>query len=383
MTAQDREFLRRALDLAERGRGLASPNPVVGAIVVDAGGKECGNGFYTWDAVRHAEVIALHQAGESARGGALYVSLEPCCFQGRTPPCTEAILQAGVGRVVSATTDLHPKVHGRGFQALEQAGIEVARAEDFFPDLAAEARRQNEAAFHYHRSGKPLVMLKSAVTLDGKIAAPDDNRGWITSDVARKHVQQVRHDHESILTAIGTVLADDCLLTDRTGLPRRRPLLRVVVDSLSRLPLNSKLVESFNDDLIVMTTSAAPEKRKQAIGDVGVPVHVFDGAGGRVDLPGVVEWLGGEQITSLLIEAGSKLNWAALDSRIVDKVLLYYAPKILGGVDSIPMAGGVGRRSRQGAIQLRDLRMFSVGPDEFAVEAYLEEKLADSGKQAR
>ena len=382
MTAEDQQLLRRAIDLAAQGRGLAVPNPVVGAIVVDAQGSEAGSGFYTWDAAKHAEVIALEQAGESARGGTLYVSLEPCCFEGRTPACTEAIVKAGVRRVVAATEDPHPKVQGRGFEALEKAGVEVVGAADSATDLAAEARRQNEAAFHFSRSGKPLVTLKSAVTLDGKIAAPDDNRGWITSDVARGHVQQVRHDHEAILTGIGTVLADDCLLTDRTGLPRRRPLLRMVADSLSRLPLNSKLVESFDDDLVVMTTSAAPSKRKQALEQLGIPVHVLDGEQGRVSLPGVVEWLGRRQKTSLLIEAGSKLNWASLDSGIVDKILLYYAPKILGGVDSIPMAGGVGRRSRQGALQLRDLRTFSVGPDEFAVEAYTDRPV-ESGEGGR
>lgn len=370
MTAEDQQLLRRTLDLAAQGRGLAAPNPVVGAIVVDAQGKEAGSGFYSWDAAKHAEVVALDQAGEAARDGTLYVSLEPCCFEGRTPACTQAIVKAGVRRVVAATEDPHPKVSGSGFGALGKAGVEVVRAADSAPELAAEARRQNEAAFHFSRTGKPLVTLKSAVTLDGKIAAPDDNRGWITSDVAREHVQQVRHAHEAILTGIGTVLADDCLLTDRTGLRRRRPLLRIVVDSLARLPLHSKLVESFENDLAVVTTSAAPAKRKEALADLGIAVHVLDGERGRVNLSEVIQWLGREQRTSLLIEAGSKLNWASLDGGIVDKILLYYAPKILGVVDSIPMAGGVGRRSRQGAIRLRDVRTFSVGPDEFAVEAY-------------
>ena len=186
MTDKDQGLLRKALDLASRGRGLAAPNPVVGAIVVDASGDERGNGFYTWEDATHAEVLALEQAGESARGGTLYVSLEPCCFEGRTPACTEAIVKAGVGRVVAATEDPHPKVQGRGFETLEKASIEVVRAADSAPELAAEARLQNEAAFHFSRTGKPMVTLKSAVTLDGKIAAPDDNRGWITSDVARK-----------------------------------------------------------------------------------------------------------------------------------------------------------------------------------------------------
>jgi diaminohydroxyphosphoribosylaminopyrimidine deaminase/5-amino-6-(5-phosphoribosylamino)uracil reductase len=227
--------------------------------------------------------------------------------------------------------------------------------------------------------------LKTAVTLDGKIAAPDDNSGWLTSDVARAHVQQVRHDHDAILTGIGTVVADDCLLTDRSGLPRRRPLLRVVADSLLRLPLESQLVESFQQDLVVMTTSAAPASRRAAFEARGIPVPVFDTRTGRVDLEAVLDWLGRQQMISLLIEAGAKLNWAALDSGIVDKALIYFAPKILGGVDSLPLAGGIGRRSRSGAIRLHNLRTFPVGPDEFAVEAYLvrEQDFTAGGKVVR
>jgi diaminohydroxyphosphoribosylaminopyrimidine deaminase/5-amino-6-(5-phosphoribosylamino)uracil reductase len=274
--------------------------------------------------------------------------------------------------VVAAIEDAHPKVSGAGFDQLRQAGIEIELAEEF----AAEARKLNEAVFHFNRTGKPLVILKSASTLDGKISAPDDNTGWITSDTAREHVQQVRHDCDAILTGIGTVLADDCLLTDRTGLPRRRPLLRVVTDSLLRLPLSSRLVKSANDDLVVMTTSAATAKRRQALEQAGVSVHILDGPRGRVDLPAVVEWLGQQQHVSLLIEAGAKLNWAVLDLGIVDKTLLYYAPKILGGVDSLPMAGGTGRRSRSGAIRLRGVEIHSVGLDEFAVEAYMDKQEA-------
>jgi len=372
MNAEDHKFMRQALDLARQGRALASPNPMVGAVIVNSAGDEAGSGLYTYDGLQHAEVLAIEQAGEAARGGTLYVSLEPCCFEGRTAPCTEAVLSAGLKRVVAAIGDAHPKVSGAGFEQLRQAGIGVDLAGEF----ADEARKLNEAVFHFNRTGKPLVILKSASTLDGKIAAPDDNTGWITSDTARKHVQQVRHDCDAILTGIGTVLADDCLLTDRTGLPRRRPLLRVVADSLLRLPLNSRIVESANDDLVVMTTSAAPAKRRQALEQAGVSVHLFDGPRGRVDLPAVVDWLGQQQLVSLLIEAGAKLNWAALDLGIADKTLLYYAPKILGGVDSLPMAGGAGRRSRSGAIRLRGVQIHFVGLDEFAVEAYLEKQEA-------
>src|SRR5262249_32099436 len=238
-------------------------------------------------------------------------------------------------------------------------------------EFEPEARRLNEAFSHFIRAGRPLVTLKTALTLDGKISAPDDNTGWFTSERARAHVQQVRHDHDAILTGIGTVLADDCLLTARSGLPRRLPVLRVVVDSQLRLPLDSKLVQSFSNDLVVATTSAASSQRCAALEARGIPVLTFDGPGGRVDLPAVVRWLGEQKKMSLLLEAGAKLNWAALEAGVLDKVLLYYGPKILGGMESLPLASGPGRRSRSSAIVLHDLRTVVVAPDEFAVEAYV------------
>jgi diaminohydroxyphosphoribosylaminopyrimidine deaminase/5-amino-6-(5-phosphoribosylamino)uracil reductase len=366
LTDIDRSQLREALDLAARGVALVSPNPLVGAVVLGAGGAKVGEGFYTYDGVRHAEILALDAAGDKARGGTLYVTLEPCSHQGRTGPCADAVVAAGIRRVVCPIQDQNPAVSGQGFEKLRASGVEVELAEEY----GDEARRLNESFFHYIRAGRPFVTLKTAATLDGKIAAPDDNSGWITSETARAHVQRVRHSNDAILTGIGTVLQDDPLLTDRSGLPRRRPLLRVLADSLCRLPLESKLVESFDDDLVVITTSAAVPKRREALEQRGIPVHVMDAERGRVDLRSIIDWLGTQQMTSLMIEAGAKLNWGALDEDIVDKILIYYAPKILGGLESLPMAGGVGRRSRSGAIRFKGLRTFMVGPDEFAVEAY-------------
>ena len=357
MTADDRRWLREAIELARRGIGLASPNPRVGAVVVDASGEKAGEGCYTYEGRKHAEVLALEQAGGRAREGTMYVSLEPCSVHERTPPCVEALVEARVARVVAATRDRNPAVDGSGFERLQLAGIEVAEADGA---LAAEARRLNAAFFHFARTARPLVTLKTAATLDGKIAAPDDNTGWITSEAARSHVQGVRHAHDAILTGIGTVQADDCLLTDRSGLPRRRALLRIVADSLLRLPVDSRIVESYAEDLVVATTSAASPKRRQVFSRRRIPVQVFDSPTGRVDLAGLLDWLGEREIVSLMIEAGSKLNWAVLEAGVVDKILLYYAPKILGGFDSLPMAGGVGRRSRSGALQLRNLRTFMV-----------------------
>lgn len=365
MTDQDRKYVLETLELARRGAALASPNPLVGAVVVDAEGRKVGEGFHTYAGRDHAEVLALAEAGDRARGGTLYVSLEPCSHQGRTGPCTDAIVESGVRCVIAPVADPSPEVSG--FAKLRQAGVDVRLAEEF----AEEATRLNEPFFHYVRTGRPLVTLKTAATLDGKIAAPDDNTGWITSEEARKHVQTVRHSHDAILTGIGTVLEDDPLMTDRSGLPRRRPLLRLVADSLCRLPLESKLVESFADDLVVIATSSAPDKRRAALEGRGIPVLTMDASRGRVDLRAVVRWLGEREMLSLMIEAGAKMNWAALDEGVVDKLLIYYAPKILGGLDSLPMAGGIGRRSREGAIQFERLHTFMVGTNEFAVEAYL------------
>jgi diaminohydroxyphosphoribosylaminopyrimidine deaminase/5-amino-6-(5-phosphoribosylamino)uracil reductase len=277
------------------------------------------------------------------------------------------LVAAGVQRVVAPLEDSNPDVSGKGFERLRSAGIEVEIAEEF----REEAAMLNEAYLHFMRSGRPLVTLKTAATLDGKIAAPDDNTGWITSGEARQHVHEVRHSHDAILTGIGTVLEDDPLMTDRSGFPRRKPLMRIVVDSLCRLPIESQLVQSFDNDLAIMTTSAAVPKRKQLLEERGIPVQVMDAPMGRVDLKAVISWVAQQQLLSLMVEAGAKLNWAALDVGIVDKVLIYYAPKILGGLDSLPMAGGIGRRSRSGAIRLHGLKTFMVGKDEFAVEAYL------------
>ena len=366
MTPADSRYLEEALELAYRGRALASPNPMVGAVIVN-NGAVVGRAFHTYEGRKHAEILALEQAGTRARGATLYLNLEPCSHQGRTPPCADAVIEAGVARVVAPLEDPNPQVAGAGFARLAAAGVEVERPAEF----EARARYLNEAFAHHIRTGRPLVTLKTAMTLDGKISAPDDNSGWITSEQARSHVQQVRHDQDVILTGIGTVLADDCLLTDRTALPRRLPLLRVVVDSQLRLPLSSRLVQSFQQDLAVATTSAAAPQRRQALEALGIPVLTFDGAGGRVDLVKVVEWAGGEQKLSLVIEAGAKLNWAALEEGIVDKALFYYAPKILGGLESLPLAAGPGRRSRSSAIVLHHVRTLAVAPDEFAVEAYL------------
>jgi diaminohydroxyphosphoribosylaminopyrimidine deaminase/5-amino-6-(5-phosphoribosylamino)uracil reductase len=360
------DYTREALELARRGRAQASPNPMVGAVLV-RDGEVVGRGFHTYAGRKHAEIVALDEAGERARGATLYINLEPCSHTGRTGPCADALVAAGVAKVVAAMSDPNPLVAGDGFKRLRAAGIEVEMA----PAFTAEAEKLNEAFAHFMRRRRPLVMLKTALTLDGKIAAPDDNQGWITSETARAHVQQLRHDADAILTGIGTVLADNCLLTDRSGLPRGRPLLRIVLDSQLRLPLDSKMLQSARSDLLLVATSAAAAERRKLLESHGAQVVVFDGPGGRTDLRRVVEWLSHEKYLSLMIEAGSKVNWSALESDIVDKIFFYYGPKILGGMQSLPMAGGNGRRRRADAIRVHNLTVHAIAPDEFAVEGYV------------
>ena len=249
---QDERFMRQALELARRGSGLASPGARVGAVIADSTGQLIGEGFYTFDGVKHAEVLALEQAGSRARGGTIYLNLEPHCHQGRTPPCTDALIAAGIQRVVAAMADPNPKLPEKGFDQLRAAGVIVETGL-----LEAEARRLNEAFARFILTGLPLVTLKSGMTLDGKIAPPPGDSfnpsafgatgatgGWITSEEARAHVQELRHESDAIMVGVGTIIADDPLLTDRTGLPRRRPLLRVILDSRLRCPLDSRLVKT-------------------------------------------------------------------------------------------------------------------------------------------
>ena len=363
-------YLEVALDLAAQGLGRVSPNPAVGAVIV-RDDVVVGRGFHTWAGVKHAEVLALEEAGELARGSTLYLTLEPCSHQGRTPPCADAIVAAGIKKVVATMQDPNPRVQGSGFRLLKNAGIEV----EIDSRYTARATQLNEAFTHFMRTGRPLVVLKAAVTLDGKIGAPDDNEGWITSETARAHVQTLRHLSDAILTGIGTVLADDCLLTDRTSQERSRPLLRIVLDSLLRLPVESKMVASCRDDVLVATTSAASPERRKRLESKGVRVEVLEGADGRVDLDAVVSLLACEKYLSLMIEAGSRINWTALESGVTDKIFFYYAPKILGGTQSLPVAGGTGRRRRADAIQFHNVKLHQITSNEFAVEAWLDKSV--------
>jgi diaminohydroxyphosphoribosylaminopyrimidine deaminase/5-amino-6-(5-phosphoribosylamino)uracil reductase len=374
----DEQFLRRALDLARQGIGSASPNPYVGAVVINQRGNIAGTGVYTYDGVKHAEVRALEIARDKARGGTLYINLEPHSHQGRTPPCTEALITAGIRRVVASMPDPNPKVSGRGFEKLRAAGVQVEVG-----GLEAEARRLNEAFARYIRHGVPLVTLKSAMTLDGKIAsspaavpkhtAGTPAGGWITGEAARANVQQQRHQSDALLVGVGTILADDPLLSDRSGNPRRRPLLRVILDSHLRLPLESRLVQSARDEGVcekdvLVFCSSPDEKKKAELEARGVRIEQLPPAtpDGRPDFRAILRRLGELDITSVMIEGGSAVNGAALASGVVDKVFLYYAPKILGD-GSVPFAAG-SRLDK--ALQVKHPQWHRFEED-FAIEGYL------------
>lgn len=337
---KDERWMNEALDLAQRSVGLASPNPAVGCVLVK-GEAMVGQGFHEYDLRDHAEVVALRMVDGEARGATAYVTLEPCCTTGRTGPCTEALIEAGVVRVVVATTDPNPAVNGQGIERLRAAGITVAVGVE-----AQRARQLNDGFARHARTGLPFVTLKAGLSLDGRIApapgrAPTGAPVILTGEPSRAAVQQLRHASDALITGINTVLLDDPLLTDRTGRPRRRRLLRVVLDSALRLRLDSKLVRTAQEDVLVFCTIPVSE-RQRALEALGVRVERVEAAPGspRVSVKRVIERLGEMQMTSAMVEAGCQLMTSALALQAIDKVSLFYAPVFLGAA-GVPMLSAI------------------------------------------
>jgi len=367
----DIRFMEHALALARKGVGLASPNPTVGCVLV-RDGEIAGEGFHQYEARDHAEILALKSAGEKSRGATLYVTLEPCNHTGRTGPCTEAIIAGKVRRVVAAMEDPNPKTSGAGFARLRAAAIEVESG-----ILEPEARRLNEDFAKWIRTGKPFVTLKSALTLDGQLALPGGSgplarskkrrkrKNWITSEESRAEVQRMRHASDALLTGIGTIHIDDPLLTDRSGLPRRRRLLRIVVDSGLALRPTSRIAESANSDLLVLTGAHIGMPRARALRKMGAEVMHIPSRGRHVNLDAVMSELARREILSVLLEAGPTLNGAALQAGIVDKLALFYAPKIAGDT-RVPFA--VAPKLQLPPLHSQTMRQ--IGPD-FLLEGYL------------
>jgi diaminohydroxyphosphoribosylaminopyrimidine deaminase/5-amino-6-(5-phosphoribosylamino)uracil reductase len=357
----DEAWMARALVLAHRGSALAHPNPMVGAVILK-NDRVVGEGFHTYEGRKHAEIIALEEAGANARRATLYVNLEPCCHIGRTGPCTKAIIDAGIKRAVLAMHDPNPAVAGRGIRELRAAGIAVTvgvREDD--------AQRLNEAFAKWIRTRLPFVTLKTALTLDGRIAARTGSTTWITSDASREEVQRMRHEADALLTGIGTVLTDDPRMTDRTKLPRRKPLLRAIVDSKLRIPLKSGIVKSAKNGVLIFTAQSADLAKAQLLRKAGVEIVQVRSRGRHVDLREVLREMGKREILSVILEAGSEMNGAALTQDLVDKIVLFYAPKIMGA-RGVPMAQLPSQWfERSPALSQLSFRRY--GPD-FAVQGY-------------
>ncbi len=329
--------MQQALDLAAATVGLASPNPQVGCVIT-RDHHVIAQGAHRYDQRDHAEIVALRQAGPAAAGSTAYVTLEPCSHHGRTGPCADALIAARIARCVVATVDPNPLVAGQGIARLRAAGIDVTVG-----TLQQQARDLNDAFAHFIQRHTPFVTLKAALSVDGKLAPPPHTRTpnqphWLTGPAARAQVQLLRHAADAILTGIGTVLADDPALTDRSGLPRRRPLLRVVLDSHLRTPLHAQLLHTPN--LLILTSAAAPTPPRIALEKTGAEILVLPTHQGHLSLPAVLEALAQRQILSLLLEAGSQLNGAFLQQNLVDKAVLFYSETELGN-DAIPFAQGI------------------------------------------
>ena len=332
MPENDQQWMERALQQAERSVGRASPNPAVGCVLVREDAL-VGEGFHEFDRRDHAEIVALKQAGTQARGATAYVTLEPCSHQGRTGPCADALIAAGIARVVVATADPNPLVHGRGIARLRAANVEVS-----IGLLAEPARRLNDGFAKFITAFLPFVTMKVAASLDGRIApARRSVRGhfWISGSEARAEVHRMRHAADALIVGVGTILADDPLLTDRSDLPRRRPLLRVVLDSTLRTPLDSQLVKTANEDVLIFFSRAEAATQK-ALEARGVRLQQMAHHGPRVALHGALVRLAEMQIMNVLLEGGAEVYTSALNQGLVDKLRVFYAPMFLGNA-AVPM----------------------------------------------
>jgi diaminohydroxyphosphoribosylaminopyrimidine deaminase/5-amino-6-(5-phosphoribosylamino)uracil reductase len=351
---QDRYWMQRALELARRGIAVSSPNPAVGCVILDRAGQVAGEGWHEYDLLDHAEVIALkvaaQHAGDRLRGGTAYVTLEPCNHTGRTGPCSEALIAAGLARVVAATIDPNPAVAGHGTERMRAAGIEVTLGV-----CQSQSRCLNEGFACWSQHKRPFVLMKVAMTLDGRIGPPAGLQAahepfWITSEASRAAVQPLRWQADAALTGVDTVLADDPMLTDRSGLRRRRPLLRVVLDSALRMPLDSKMVATAHNDLVIFTVSKE-QARIDALQRRGVRVEVLPAESGRVPLGKVLDKLGEEGILTLLTETGTRLNTALLTGDLVDRVHLFVSPQIMGS-DAVPAFRGMPHAIRMAEVEV-------------------------------
>jgi len=359
----DEQYMKQALSIARYGIGRTSPNPMVGSVIVSQG-RVVGQGWHRKAGTPHAEIHALQQAGELAKGATMYVTLEPCSHHGRTGPCADAVIAAGIKKVVIATNDPNPLVAGRGIAKLRAAGIEVVEGV-----LAKEAAELNEVFIKWIATQMPFVVLKSAMSLDGKIAAYTGHSQWITGSAARERVHTLRDCYDGILVGIGTVLADAPNLTTRLSTEGKNPI-RIIVDSLARTPLDAHVIVDGLAPTIIAVTDQAPQSRIDALQQAGATVLVIEGSKAGVDVRRLFEVLGQRQITSILIEGGASINASALENNIVDKVYWFIAPKIIGGQQAPGPVGGQGVADVNQAQFLEDIHIEMVGQD-ILMSAYM------------
>jgi diaminohydroxyphosphoribosylaminopyrimidine deaminase / 5-amino-6-(5-phosphoribosylamino)uracil reductase len=366
MPAKKEEFyMRKAFAMALKAKGVTSPDPLVGAVIVK-NNRIIASGYHAYMGTPHAESWALSKAGEKAKGSTLYVNLEPCCHYGNTPPCTDYIIRAGIKKVVSAMQDPNPLVAGKGHKQLEKAGIKVVKN-----ILNEEALKINEAFIKHITTKRPFVILKSALSLDGKIANSRGDSKWISSLKARKFTHQLRNEIDAVMVGIGTVLKDNPKLTVRLVKKVRNPI-RIILDSEAKIPLNSKILNTKVARTILVISRSVNYKKLVKLENMGVEILTVKSKNGKLDLAQLMDKLGKMKITSVLVEGGAKISASALEHKIVDKIIYVIAPKIIGGHCSIGAIAGIGANTTRQAIKLFNICYKKIGSD-ILIEGYLKQ----------
>lgn len=361
----DQNYMRLALNLARKAEGHTSPNPMVGAVVVKSG-KVISGGYHKKAGLPHAEIVALRKAGIKARGADLYVNLEPCCHQGRTPPCTECIIAAGIKKVVMGIRDPNHLVSGKGIRFLRKNGIEVVTGV-----LKRDCERLNESFLKYIRTGHPWVILKSALSMDGKIATRAGDSQWITGSKAREYVHQLRNKVDAVLIGAGTVRSDDPWLTVRLRKGGMRNPVRVIVVGKHGIPISARVFSNARRERVIYATFAnLPSSRKNKLQKMGVEVLLMKRKRGQLDLPQLMDKLGAMGITSVMIEGGSEVSGNLFKEKLIDKVIFFLAPKIIGGKDAPGPVGGQGISQLKDVLQIKDMTVAKLG-DDLVIEGYI------------